>query len=604
MNVGLKPSAKAIEWIQAALKARKSLSGAIPSLWTDDKRRRDRIFVVEDEQGAPVLSLHHPILRKLESSTTIVQFEQVQTQLLVHGIFQNSLAASRVVKKLCTSFHDVGRAVDVFGRLEEPDAFVCNTIVRCFVNLGDAGGGLKFYEKEMVEKGCILPNHFTFPVLVKACAEMRCVSRGLKIHARVVRLGFNADLFVSNSLIHMYSVCGRIVDARTVFDEMLVRDLVSWNSVVDGYMKNGDVYMAIEVFRGMPERDVFSWNTMIAGCVVAEDMEAAKRVFDEMPVRDVVSWNCMLDGYATMGNVVLARNLFDRMHRRNVISWNTMLALYVRVKDFSECLRLFDVMNEGDVKPNDATLVSVLIACANLGTLHRGKMVHEFIHSNKIETDVLLSTALLTMYSKCGAMDLAKEIFSAMTEKSVISWNAMIMGFGVHGQGKKALELFYEMEKNGPSPNDATFVCVFSACRHTGMVLEGWCIFDKMCRVYNIMPKVEHYGCMVDLLGRAGLTNDFQELLKEMPLKPGPPLWGALLSASTTNMNSKFGEVVAKHLMKLNPNDIGPYVFLSNLYASEEKWNDSHKVRHMMKERGLQKAAVSSLVDSGEFIYL
>uniref|UniRef100_A0A7N0SYN2 Chlororespiratory reduction 4 n=1 Tax=Kalanchoe fedtschenkoi TaxID=63787 RepID=A0A7N0SYN2_KALFE len=596
MGGGLRPTAKAIESIQSALRARKCLTGSKPSLWADDRRWRDRISEAGDENGALVLTLEHPILRKLDSCGSIRQFEQVQAQMFAHGIFQNSLAYSRVVKKLCAWFGDVNRAVEVFGKLEDPDAFVCNTIMRCFVNAGDAGGGLGFYEREVVGKGGSLVNHFTFPVVVKACAGLMSVRSGMRVHGRVMRLGFDADLFVGNSLIHMYSVCGRIGDARKAFDEMSVRDLVSWNSMVDGLMKNGDVGIAIEVFWEMPERDVFSWNMMIAGCVGVEDMEAAKRVFDEMPVRDVVSWNSMLDGYAKVGNVVAARDLFDRMRRRNVISWNTMLALYVRVKDFGECLQLFDAMNEGDVRPNDATLVSVLTACANLGALHRGKSVHEFIRSNMIETDVLLSTALLTMYSKCGAMDLSEDVFNAMEEKSVVSWNAMIMGYGVHGQGEKALDLFSRMERNGPSPNDATFVCVLSACTHAGMLLEGWCLFERMCQVYNITPKAEHYGCMVDLLGRAGLTNDSEEFLQGMPMDSGPPLWGALLSASKTNSNAKFGELVAKRLIKLKPDDMGAYVFLSNIYAAEGRWDDVDKVRTMMKERGSHKAAVSALV--------
>ncbi|KAK9266928.1 hypothetical protein L1049_027187 [Liquidambar formosana] len=400
----------------------------------------------------------------------------------------------------------------------------------------------------------------------------------------------------------MYSVLGRIGDARLVFDASSEADLVTWNSMIDGYVKNGEVGVARELFDEMPERDVFSWNSMIAGYVGIENMEAVKELFEQMPIRDAVSWNCVIDGYARVGNVSVAHELFGLMPSRNVVFWNTMLALYVWVKDYSACLRLFDTMIEGrEAMPNEATLVSVLTACANFGRLDRGKWIHSYIETNRIKPDVLLSTALLTMYTKCGAMDVTRDVFEAMPRRSVVSWNSMIMGYGMHGHGEKALEMFLEMKKRGPMPNDATFVCVLSACTHAGMVLEGWWYFDLMHRVYEIEPKVEHYGCVVDLLGLAGLMKDSEELIRKMPMEAGPALWGALLSACRIHSNFELGEVVAKRLIELEPRDIGPYVLLSNIYAAKGKWDDVENVRKMMKEKGLQKEAGFSLVNSGEF---
>uniref|UniRef100_A0A2N9FGS2 Pentatricopeptide repeat-containing protein n=1 Tax=Fagus sylvatica TaxID=28930 RepID=A0A2N9FGS2_FAGSY len=193
----------------------------------------------------------------------------------------------------------------------------------------------------------VSPNHYTFPLLVKVCADIGSLREGEKAHARVVKFGFESDLFVRNSLIHMYSVCGRIGDARMVFDAGPDWDLVIWNTMIDGYVKNGEVGIARELFDEMNERDVFSWNSMISGYVGIGDMEVAKGLFVRMTTRDVVSWNCMIDGYARIGNVLVARYFFDQMPLRNVVSWNMMLALYVRSKDYNECLRLFDSMIEG-----------------------------------------------------------------------------------------------------------------------------------------------------------------------------------------------------------------------------------------------------------------
>nr|GEU73272.1 suppressor of ABI3-5 isoform X1 [Tanacetum cinerariifolium] len=472
-------------------------------------------------------------------------------------------------------------------------------LARGLVKCNEFVKSLDFYRKEMVEN-CVSANHFTYPLVVKICGELRLVKEGEKVHCRVVKQGFEVDLYVRNAFIHMYAVFGRIRDGEKVFSLSLEMDMVTWNTMIDGYVKNGMVCEARGLFDEMPQRDVFSWNSMISGYVWIGDMRAGQELFDRMPRRDVVSWNCLIDGYARIGDVVSARKFFDWMPCRNVVSWNTLLALNVRSKNYNECLRLFDdMLEEQDVKVNEATFMSVLTACAHLGNLDKGEWVHSYIKNNKsIVTDVLLSTALLTMYAKCGAMDMAKQVFNEMPEKTIVSWNSMIMGYGVHGEGEKALEMFLELEKSGVVPNDATFVCVLSALTHAGMVLEGWWYFDLMLRVYKIQPKAEHYGCMVDLLSRAGLMKDSEEMIKNMNMESGPALWGSLLSACRTHSNLELGEMVAKRLIELEPSDVGPYVLLSNIYAAGERWDDVEKVREMMTKKGLQKSDI--IIELGE----
>ncbi|KAK7251841.1 hypothetical protein RIF29_35403 [Crotalaria pallida] len=547
------------------------------------------------------LNLNHPFLRTLDSSNGLHHFNQIHAQLTVSGIFHHPLAAGRAIKKLCSDPDTLSRAILIFDHVPHPDAFLCNTIIRSYVSRNELNAAFRFYYERMVARG-VEPNHYTFPILIKVCVELGLVREGEKGHGRVLKLGFESDLFVRNSLIRLYSVFGRVLDARLVFEGSSRLDLVSYNSMIDGYVKNGRIWDAWKVFDEMPERDVFSWNCMIAGCVGVGDMEGANELFERMGDRDVVSWNCMIDGYARIGNVTMAIEFFERMPVRNVVSWNCVLALYVRTRNFGECLRLFDkLMERGEAEPNEATLVSVLTACANLGRLDIGMWVHSYIKSENIRPDVLLSTCLLTMYAKCGAMDLARDVFDEMPVKSIVSWNSMIMGYGLHGNGEKALELFSEMEKTGPLANDATFISVISACTHAGMVMEGWWYFDLMRRVYKIEPKVEHYGCMVDLLARAGLMKNSEDLITKVPMKAGSALWGALLSGCRTHSDSELGEIVAKRLIELEPEDIGPYILLSNIYASEGRWDDVERVRLMMKEKGLQKEAASSLVHLEDF---
>ncbi|XXG75654.1 hypothetical protein AAC387_Pa08g0180 [Persea americana] len=585
-------------YLDRILKTQQNLSKSSPKIWKQQKS--DEFDDPSTGRGYPALTLSHPLLRILESSAaTPHQFDQIHAQLIVSGLSQHPLSAGRAIKKLCRSPASVGRAISLFAHLDQPDAFICNTILRSFLNSNHPEKAIAFYWHQMPEKQ-VLPNHYTFPLLAKTCAQLGLIQEGEKTHALIEKSGLATDLFVQNSLIHMYFSFGWIKSANQVFDVRLESDLVTWNSMVDGYAKNGWVDVARRVFDEMPQRDLVSWNSMIAGYVGIEDMESAKELFDNMPVRDIVSWNSMIDGYAKVGEVTVARELFEQMNVRNVVSWNTMLAIYIRRKEYSECLTLFDrMMTTGEAEPNEAILVSVLAACTNQGMLDRGKWVHSFIKDNqRIEPDVLLSTALLTMYAKCGDIHSAREIFDAMPEKSVVSWNSLIMGYAIHGQGEKALEMFLEMEKRGPRPNEVTFICVLSACTHGGLVLEGWWYFNLMCHVYKIEPNVEHYGCMVDLLGRAGLLSDSEEIINQMPMKPAAPaLWGALLSACRTHSNFELGETVGRRLIELEPRDVGPYVLLSNIYASAGRWDDVEKVRKLMKEKRLLKNAGFSLVD-------
>lgn len=365
--------------------------------------------------------------------------------------------------------------------------------------------------------------------------------------------------------------------------------------MIDGYVKNGRMDIARELFDEMPERDVFSWNIMLCGYARIQDMEGARYLFENMPAPDAVSWNCMVDGYAAVGNVGMAREFFDRMPRRNVVSWNTILALYVRIKDYTECLRLYEVMiDKGDgLKPNKASIMSALMACGYLGRIDIGKQIHSYVTSNKIKPDMLLSTALLTMYAKCGAMDMAREVFDGMGEKSIVSWNSMIIGYGKQGNGEKAVEIFVDLEKHGNVvPNGATLVCILSACANVGMVLEGWWVYDRLTRIYSVEPKLEHHGCLVNLLGQAGLTKHSEELREKSTF---------VLSSRWTLSNPDIGEILAKRLMRLQPNDIGPYVLLSYIYAVDGKWEEVEKVKKIMDEKKLcivRKGSISGCMTS------
>ncbi|KAF8027253.1 hypothetical protein BT93_E0229 [Corymbia citriodora subsp. variegata] len=534
------------------------------------------------------ITLTHPLLRKLDSCCSILEFNQVHAQLVVSHLSDHYLATSQAVKKLC-ALRAVAHAVLFFKSTHEPDAFMCNTIMRTYVGGKDAGSAMRFYRDEMVGND-VMPNHYTFPIVLKGCVETGSLTEGEKVHSRVFKLGFEPDLFVTNALIHLYSAFQKTWDARLVFDAGSVRDSVSWNTMIDGYVKNGEVDSARELFAEMTERDAVTWTSMIGGYIGRGEMEEARSLFDKMPSRDIPSWNCMIDGYARIGCFWVALELFNSMPSRNVTSWNTLLDHLVRHEHYRECLSLFDTMlQEREIKPNKFTLLPVLAACGNLRDLDRGQLVHSYITRNDIKADVALSTALLTMYAKCRAVDVARNLFDQMLDKNVVSWNAMILGYGMHGHGEKALDMFLEMEKRGQIPNESSFVSVLSACKRCGMVLEGWWCFDLMSRVYKIDPKVQHYGCILELLAMVGLMKeDIEELVKDV-----------LTRAGSAHSTTALGVIVAERLIELDPTDVGPYVLSANINAAEGNWDAVEKVRKIMKETGLQKDVGSSLFQHG-----
>ncbi|EEC83198.1 hypothetical protein OsI_28453 [Oryza sativa Indica Group] len=273
------------------------------------------------------------------------------------------------------------------------------------------------------------------------------------------------------------------------------------------------------------------------------------------------------------------------------------LAGFLLAGDGREALGLFARMQADGVIPDDTVLVGVLVACAQLGVLEQGKWVHGYLKANNIRITVFLGTALVDMYAKCGEMQLAMEVFKVMKEKNVLAWTTMIKGLAMHGRGSEALELFSQMERLGVKPDDIAFIGALCACTHTGLVDKGRELFDSMVRKYGIKPKIEHYGCMVDLLARNGLLNEAREMVEKMPMKPDALIWGALMAGCRFHKNVELAEYVVKHWIELEPDKSGAYVLLGNIYAASGRHASAREIRHLMREKGVDKTPGCSTVE-------
>ncbi|GMN30628.1 hypothetical protein TIFTF001_050678 [Ficus carica] len=443
-----------------------------------------------------------------------------------------------------------------------------------------------------------MPNCFTFPVVIKSCGKINASVEGEEIHCVLIKGGFRANPFVGTTLIEMYASGGVVGAAYKVFGEMCERNVVAWTSMINAYILCRDMVLARRLFDLAPERDVVLWNTIVSGYIELGDMASARELFDEMPNRDVMSWNTMLNGYAKNGNVEACERLFEEMLERNIFSWNALVGGYAHNGCFFEVLGSFKrMLVEGDVPPNDATLVTVLSACARLGALDLGKWVHVYAESIGYKGNVYIGNALIDMYAKCGIIENALKVFNGMAVKDLITWNSIICGLAMHGRGVDALNLFHQMKNTGEKPDGITFIGILCACTHLGLVEDGLSYFQSMVDDYHIVPQIELYGCVVDLLARAGFLDRAVKFVKMMPMRADAVIWAALLGACKIYKNSELAELALERLIVLEPKNPANYVMLSNIYGDLGRWKDVARLKVAMRDTGFKKVPGCSLIE-------
>ncbi|XP_020582921.1 pentatricopeptide repeat-containing protein At3g26782, mitochondrial isoform X2 [Phalaenopsis equestris] len=454
----------------------------------------------------------------------------------------------------------------------------------------------------------LTPDRSSFPPALTAAADLEANSAGRQLHLLAVRLGLHPDLFVASSLVHMYAKCRHPNDARKVFDESPNPNTVLWTAMISGYVSNNASQNALSMFRdflaeeGPEEVDSAAAVSVLSACARLSEKLAVLGFHGlvlKIGLGDVGVWNTLVDAYAKSCNLGFARKVFDDMTDRDVVSWNSMIAVYAQNGLSAEALNLYsDMVRGGRVRHNAVTLSAVLLACAHAGALQIGKFIHDQVIRMGLEDNVYVGTSVVDMYCKCGRVDAARRAFNRLgSEKNIKSWSAMVAGYGMHGHGREAVNVFNEMISSGIKPNQITFVSVLASCSHAGLVDEGRHWFESMKRDYNVEPSVEHYGCIVDLLGRAGRLDEAYGLIKQMKVKPDCVVWGALLSSCKTHKNVELGEISAHMLFKLDPRNCGYYVLLSNIYADAGRWRDVQRMRALMKKMGLVKPPGYSLVE-------
>ncbi|KAK1439836.1 hypothetical protein QVD17_05658 [Tagetes erecta] len=519
-------------------------------------------------------SIEHLCLSLLKHCKTLKSIQQLHTQIIKSGIDHDTFITGNLILHCAILISDaLHYAHSLLIHFPYPNAFMYNTLIRGFSHSDHPQFSLTTFIN-MRRTLNLQPDTFSFAFVLKAAANLQSFNSGIQLHSLSITYGLNTHLYVGTTLVSFYAECEMIDHARKVFDEMHEPNVVAWNAVITAYLRCNDV-------------------------------KGAERLYELMPVKDLISTNIMIAGYMKAGEPHLAKNLFfNEMDVKDDVSWSTMIVGFSHNGWFNEAFDLFVESQRLGLKPNEVSLTGILSVCAQAGAFEFGTILHGYIEKSAFGSIHTVNNALLDMYSKCGNVNMARLVFERMPgRKTIVTWTTMVAGLAMQGYGEEAVRLFHRMEESGIKPDEITFISVLYACSHAGLVEDGFRFFSMMKDRYDIDPTFEHYGCMVDLYGRAGELEKAREFINQMPVKPNAVIWRTLLGACSIHGNVELAEFALKKLAELDPNDSGDHVLLSNIYAVAGKWKHAASVRKSMHNQQLVKSPGWSMVEVDKTMY-
>ncbi|KAB1212133.1 hypothetical protein CJ030_MR5G004759 [Morella rubra] len=549
------------------------------------------------------------------------------------------------VLKACSGLQamEVGREVhDHVKRLGlDSDVFVCTALIDMYAKSGDLGEAQKIFNGMLyrdvvawnamiagfslhglyddtvrlvveMQKAGTSPNSSTIVAVLPTVGQANALSQGKAMHAYSMRRNFCNDVVLETGLLDMYGRCHCISHARTIFDMISVKNEVCWSAMIGAYVLCDSMVEALALYDELVHKSVINTTSVtlaiiLRACARLTDFSRGRRLhcyaIKSGLDLDTMVGNTLLSMYAKCGVIDDALRFFDLMVFKDTVSYGAIMSGCMQNGYAEEVLLIFHQMQLCGIDPDLATLLGVLPACSHLAAFQHGGCGHGYSIVHGFVTETSICNALIDMYSKCGKINIARQVFDRMNSKDIISWNALIVGYGVHGLGGEALSLFNNFLESGLKPDDVTFIAILSACSHSGHVTEGKQWFNAMSLDFNIIPRIEHYICMVDLLGRAGLLDEAHSLILSMPFEPDVRLWSALLAACRIHKNIELGEEVSKKIQGIGAESTGNFVLLSNIYSAVGRWDDAEDVRITQKDRGFKKSPGCSWVEVNGVIH-
>lgn len=492
----------------------------------------------------------------------------------------------------------IGCARRVFDLMLHRDVVSWTSMIAGYISERHVSVACDLFNKMRVE---LEPNSVTLIVMLQACCASTPLNVGTQIHGYAVKSGVLMDWSVKNSVLRMYADKGSTEEVELLFSEINKRDVASWNILISFYSMVGDMMRVAGLVNEMQSLEGHSWNietltlviSAFAKCGNLSEGEGVHCLVIKTGFSDDVLQTSLLDFYAKCGKLDISVQLFREIHFKSYITLGAMMSGFIQNGSFMEAIALFQQMQAEDLVIVPEIWRNLLDACANLGALKLGRVVHGYLMKNlfngPVEGNLHMETSILNMYIRGGNISSARAVFDRMPVKDVIAWTSMIEGFGSHGFGFEALKYFNLMMEHRVQPNSVTFLSLLSACSHSGLVSEGCKIYYSMKWGFGIEPALDHHTCMVDLFGRCGMVKEALSIILKMVILPDSRIWGALLAASGVYGNKTLGEYTAQRLLELEPDNAGYHTLLSNVKASAGRWNEVEELRREMSEKDLKK---------------
>ncbi|XP_010250087.1 PREDICTED: pentatricopeptide repeat-containing protein At4g32430, mitochondrial [Nelumbo nucifera] len=488
----------------------------------------------------------------------------------------------------------------LFDEMPQRDLVSWNALLSGYVQEGNYGVEAVYTFVELVREGMEL-DHVSFSSVISACGHEKSLELGRQIHGLVLRSGYGTHVSVCNVLISMYSKCEVVEDANMVFESMTERNVISWTTMISINEKD-----AISLFIDMRKDGVYPNEVTFVGLIHAISVENLVKEGHTIHgfciktgfLSDLNVSNSFITMYSKFESMKESKKIFDEISYKETISWNALISGYAQNGMSQEALQTFSLAIL-ESYPNEFSFGSVLsaIGSAESVSLRQGQRCHSCIIKLGLNTNPVVSGALLDMYAKRGSIEESQKIFSESPQTSQVAWTAIISAYARHGDYESVMELFEEMQRKAVPPDSITFLSVLTACGRRGMVDMGCRVFDSMVKDHHIEPSPEHYSCVVDMLGRAGRLDEAEEFVHQMLTKPGLSALQSLLGACRIHGNVEMGKRAAEALMQMEPMESGSYVLISNIYAEKGEWDKVAKVRKGMRERGVKKEIGFSWVD-------
>ncbi|KAK7852465.1 putative pentatricopeptide repeat-containing protein At3g47840 [Quercus suber] len=519
---------------------------------------------------------------------------------LLHGYsvkssFVNSVFVGSALVDMYTKVGKIEQGCRVFDEMPVRNVVSWTAVITGLVQAGYAKEGLVYFSE--MQRSKVEYDSYSFAIALKACADFGALNYGREIHTKTMKKGFNESSFVANTLATMYNKCGKLVYGMRLFEKMRTQDVVSWTTIITTLVQMGQEEHAIEAFMKMKESDVspneYTFAAIISGAANLAITECGEQLHAHVLriglVDSLSVANSIITMYSKCGQLTSASMVFHGMTRRDIVSWSTIIAAYSQGGYGEEAFEYLSWMRREGPKPNEFAFASVLSVCGSLAILEQGKQLHAHVLSIGLEHTAMIQSALINLYSKCGSIKDASKIFDVAENEDIVSWTAMINGYAEHGCSQKAIDLFVKIHTGGLKPDSVTFIGVLTACSHAGLVDLGFHYFNLMINEYRITPSKEHYGCMIDLLCRAGRLNDAERMIRSMPFQRDDVVWSTLLRACRIHGDVDRGILAAEEILKLDPNCAGTHITLANIYASKGRLSESANVRKIMKSKGVIK---------------